>query len=220
MPPSRPSRSSTRLGVVPLRDLASTPQGVADGREWQLLTSAFVADRPAVAVDRRLHDRRPCRARARRRADPLDGGGRGPPARDGRRVRRARRRRRHRDAAGLRHVRDHRRLDRRDRLLPLAARIGARCARALRRRGARRLALPPAISTSSTPSMRLRSPSGSASPSGCRGYDACSFARFLRGGGFFFTTGFFGLGVLAGAVEAGDAGVRVPNCCDQSAAPE
>jgi hypothetical protein len=37
-----------RLGVVSLRDLASTPQGVADGREWQLVTSAFVADRPAV----------------------------------------------------------------------------------------------------------------------------------------------------------------------------
>jgi hypothetical protein len=37
-----------RVGVVSLRDLASTPQGVADGREWQLLTSAFVADRPAV----------------------------------------------------------------------------------------------------------------------------------------------------------------------------
>jgi len=38
----------TRLGALSLRDLASTPQGVADGREWQLLTSAFVADRPAV----------------------------------------------------------------------------------------------------------------------------------------------------------------------------
>jgi hypothetical protein len=37
-----------RIGVLPLRDLASTPQGVADGREWQLLTSAFVADRPTV----------------------------------------------------------------------------------------------------------------------------------------------------------------------------
>ncbi len=37
-----------RLGAVSLRDLASTPQGVADGREWQLVTSAFVADRPAV----------------------------------------------------------------------------------------------------------------------------------------------------------------------------
>jgi hypothetical protein len=31
--------------------------------------------------------------------------------------------------------------------------------------------------------------------------DVCSFACFLRGGGFFFTTGFFGLGVLAGVVE-------------------
>ena len=38
----------THLGAVSLGDLASTPQGVADGREWQLLTSAFVADRPAV----------------------------------------------------------------------------------------------------------------------------------------------------------------------------
>ncbi len=38
----------TRLGALSLRDFASTPQGVADGREWQLLTSAFVADRPAV----------------------------------------------------------------------------------------------------------------------------------------------------------------------------
>jgi hypothetical protein len=37
-----------RLGAVSLRDLASTPQGVADGREWQLLTSALVADRPAI----------------------------------------------------------------------------------------------------------------------------------------------------------------------------
>jgi hypothetical protein len=38
----------TRLGSLSLPDLASTPQGVADGREWQLFTSAFVADRPAV----------------------------------------------------------------------------------------------------------------------------------------------------------------------------
>ena len=74
-------------------------------------------------------------------------------------------------------------------------------------------------STSSTPSTGSRSPSGSASPSGCRGYDVRSFACFLRGGGFFFTTGFFGSGALAGAVEAEDAGARVPNCCDQSAAP-
>lgn len=37
-----------RLGFVSLRTLASTPHGVANGREWQLLTSAFVADRPAV----------------------------------------------------------------------------------------------------------------------------------------------------------------------------
>ena len=43
---------------------------------------------------------------------------------------------------------------------------------------------------------------------------------FLRGTGFCFTRAFFGLGVLAGAAETGDAGVRVPNCCDQSAAPE
>jgi hypothetical protein len=37
-----------RVGLLSVRDLASTPQGVADGREWQLVTSAFVADRPAV----------------------------------------------------------------------------------------------------------------------------------------------------------------------------
>ena len=37
-----------RLGVLSLQDLASTPQGAAHGHEWQLLTSAFVADRPAV----------------------------------------------------------------------------------------------------------------------------------------------------------------------------
>jgi hypothetical protein len=37
-----------RVGLISVRDLASTPQGVADGREWQLVTSAFVADRPAV----------------------------------------------------------------------------------------------------------------------------------------------------------------------------
>ena len=37
-----------RLGVLSLQGLASTPQGVARGHEWQLLTSAFVADRPAI----------------------------------------------------------------------------------------------------------------------------------------------------------------------------
>jgi len=37
-----------RFGVIPLRDLAATPQAVGEGREWLLLTSAFVADRPAV----------------------------------------------------------------------------------------------------------------------------------------------------------------------------
>jgi hypothetical protein len=39
----------TRLGVVPLRDLAASPPAVAGGREWLLATSAFVADRPALA---------------------------------------------------------------------------------------------------------------------------------------------------------------------------
>ena len=37
-----------RLGAIDLRDLAATPSSVADGREWLLLSSAFVADRPAV----------------------------------------------------------------------------------------------------------------------------------------------------------------------------
>jgi hypothetical protein len=37
-----------RLGVIPLRDLAASPDRVADGREWLLLTSAFVADRPVL----------------------------------------------------------------------------------------------------------------------------------------------------------------------------
>ena len=39
----------TRLGVVPLRDLAASPPAVAGGREWLLATSALVADRPALA---------------------------------------------------------------------------------------------------------------------------------------------------------------------------
>lgn len=37
-----------RAGVVGLHDTAATPRAVAGGREWLLLTSAFVADRPAV----------------------------------------------------------------------------------------------------------------------------------------------------------------------------
>jgi hypothetical protein len=37
-----------RLGAIELRDLAATPGSVADGREWLLLSSAFVADRPAI----------------------------------------------------------------------------------------------------------------------------------------------------------------------------
>jgi hypothetical protein len=39
----------SRLGVVPVRSLASTPAAVSDGRVWLLATSALVADRPAVA---------------------------------------------------------------------------------------------------------------------------------------------------------------------------
>ena len=35
-------------GVIALRDLAATPQSVAGGRAWQLLTSALVADHPVV----------------------------------------------------------------------------------------------------------------------------------------------------------------------------
>jgi hypothetical protein len=37
-----------RVGVIPLRDLAASPDTVADGRPWLLLTSAFVADRPVL----------------------------------------------------------------------------------------------------------------------------------------------------------------------------
>jgi len=36
------------VGIIPLRDLAATPRAVADGNEWLLVTSAFVADRPVV----------------------------------------------------------------------------------------------------------------------------------------------------------------------------
>jgi hypothetical protein len=39
----------SRLEVLPARALASTPESFADGRVWLLLSSALVADRPAVA---------------------------------------------------------------------------------------------------------------------------------------------------------------------------
>jgi hypothetical protein len=37
-----------RFGSVPLRDLAASERAVGEGRAWLLVTSAFVADRPAV----------------------------------------------------------------------------------------------------------------------------------------------------------------------------
>src|SRR5262249_23886837 len=37
-----------RLGVIPLHDVASSLPAAQEGRIWLLLTSAFVADRPAV----------------------------------------------------------------------------------------------------------------------------------------------------------------------------
>jgi hypothetical protein len=37
-----------RLGSLPLRDLAASERAVGEGRAWLLVTSAFVADRPAV----------------------------------------------------------------------------------------------------------------------------------------------------------------------------
>jgi hypothetical protein len=37
-----------RLGAVPLRDLAASERAVGEGRAWLLVSSAFVADRPAV----------------------------------------------------------------------------------------------------------------------------------------------------------------------------
>lgn len=37
-----------RFGVIPLRDLAASPEKVGDGHWWLLLTSAFVADRPVL----------------------------------------------------------------------------------------------------------------------------------------------------------------------------
>ena len=37
-----------RIGVIPLRELASSPAVVEDGRVWLLATSAFVADRPVL----------------------------------------------------------------------------------------------------------------------------------------------------------------------------
>lgn len=39
----------TRISQVPVRLLAATPASVAEGRVWLLVTSALVADRPAVA---------------------------------------------------------------------------------------------------------------------------------------------------------------------------
>lgn len=38
-----------RLGGLDVRTLAATPQAIADGRIWLLLTSASLADKPAVA---------------------------------------------------------------------------------------------------------------------------------------------------------------------------
>ncbi len=40
---------ANRLGAIDVRTLASTPQQVADGRVWLLVTSAVVADKPAAA---------------------------------------------------------------------------------------------------------------------------------------------------------------------------
>jgi hypothetical protein len=37
-----------RFGPLPLRDVAATERAVGEGRAWLLVTSAFVADRPAV----------------------------------------------------------------------------------------------------------------------------------------------------------------------------
>ncbi len=37
-----------RVGPLPLRDLAASERAVGEGRAWLLVTSAFVADRPAV----------------------------------------------------------------------------------------------------------------------------------------------------------------------------
>jgi hypothetical protein len=39
----------TRIWQLPIRELAATPQSVADGRLWLLATSALLADRPAYA---------------------------------------------------------------------------------------------------------------------------------------------------------------------------
>jgi hypothetical protein len=39
----------SRLGALPVRELAATPQSFADGRVWLLATSAILADRPAAA---------------------------------------------------------------------------------------------------------------------------------------------------------------------------
>jgi hypothetical protein len=39
----------SRLELLPVRSLASTPESFADGRVWLLASSALVADRPALA---------------------------------------------------------------------------------------------------------------------------------------------------------------------------
>lgn len=41
--------AANRLGAVSVSTLASSPQGLADGRVWLLVTSGLLADRPAVA---------------------------------------------------------------------------------------------------------------------------------------------------------------------------
>jgi len=38
----------SRVHVIPLNDVAASPRAIDDGRIWLLLTSAFVADRPAI----------------------------------------------------------------------------------------------------------------------------------------------------------------------------
>ena len=40
---------SNRFGPLPLRDVAASERAVGEGRVWLLVSSAFVADRPAVA---------------------------------------------------------------------------------------------------------------------------------------------------------------------------
>ena len=150
-----------RLGVLSLQDLASTPQGVAEGPRVAAAHER-VRRRPARDPIRpRLHGRRARGVRDRRRAHPLGGGNRRPPACDRRRVRGARRGRRHGDAAGLRDVGHHRCLDRRHRVRRLAAGTRTRRSRALRRRRRSSGGSSGPTSTFSTPSTRSRSRSGS-----------------------------------------------------------